>query len=326
MTSVLRLGHRPERDKRMTTHVCLTARAFGAEEVLMPRLDSRVEKTITDVTGRFGGEFKLEEEGEWRSYIREWKGTTIHLTMYGEDIDDLDMTRIEDPLIIVGAEKVPAEVYDMADHNIAVGNQPHSEVAALSVFLDRYNTRKIEDIPGRRIGVLPSKEGKRVVDYDKIPSLNECYAFMIEKDMHIDIIGHSLHVLDRTLELHERYGGDLRLLTAGAMLHDIGRTLTQGVDHGVKGAEMIRKEGWEEELARIVERHVGGGITKVEAKKQGLPVRSYIPETLEEKLVCHADNTAGGRERFEDLINRVEEAGHSESAERMRKLAGEFDH
>lgn len=310
----------------MTTHVCLTARAFGAGEVIMPKIDSRVKRTVSDVTERFGGHFRISEVGDWRNCIREWEGTTIHLTMYGEGIDDLDMNQIEDPLIIVGAEKVPGDVYELADHNIAVGNQPHSEVAALSVFLDRYNSRKMTGIPGRRMAVLPSEEGKRVIDYSKIPSLGECYELLIGRGMEEKIIEHTLEVLDRTLELHKKYGGDLRLLMAGAMLHDIGRTVTHGVAHGVEGAEIIKDKGWDEELARIVERHVGGGITKEEAKEQDLPVRSYIPETLEEKIVCHADNTAGGGDRFEDLIRRMEEAGYSGSVERMKKLAEEFDY
>jgi tRNA (cytidine56-2'-O)-methyltransferase len=71
-----------------------------------------------------------------------------------------------DLLIVVGAEKVPPEVYQAADFNISVGNQPHSEVAALAILLDRLAQGKefSKEFEGGNIKVLPCERGKRVVN------------------------------------------------------------------------------------------------------------------------------------------------------------------
>lgn len=327
LTSVLRLGHRPERDKRMTTHVALTARALGAKSVYIENLDSKTKNTLKDVTDRFGGEFSVFSAGDKYGIIDDWEGDVVHLTMYGEDVDGFfEENELKDPLIVVGSKKVPGKVYETSDYNVAVGNQPHSEVAALAIFMDRFNGRQISDIKGGDISVLPSKGGKRVVDYSNVPDAGECYRFAIEQGMDGSLMEHTMAVLDRTLELHERWGGDLKLLIAGAMLHDIGRTVTHDVDHGVEGAKLVKEQGWHDEIENIVKKHIGGGITKEEAVEQGLPPKDYVPKTLEEKLICLADKTAGGRERFEDMLKRTEEAGFQESAGRMRKLAEEFEY
>ncbi len=311
----------------MTTHVGLTARAFGADSFFIPNEDKKIFKTLKDVTERFGGDFEVKEKKDWKELVKTWSGTVIHLTMYGQSIDTFFSKNedLEDPLIIVGAEKVPKDVYDIADHNVAVGSEPHSEVAALAVFLDRYNGRELPKLRKGDISVLASERDKRVIDNSKIPNAETCFKFAKENGMDEGLLQHTMSVLQRTLELHEKHGGDLQLLIAGALLHDIGRTRSHGVDHGVLGGDMIRDEGWEEELARIVECHVGGGLTREEAEELDIPTKDYLPETVEEKIVCHADNTAGGEERFQGLIQRVEEDGNQKSAARMRRLAEEFE-
>ena len=82
---------------------------------------------------------------------------------------------------------------------------------------------------------------------------------------------------------------DKETVIAGALLHDIGRTRTQTVMHGVQGAEILEKEGVDKKVVEIVRRHVGAGISAEEAKKLGLPDFDYIPRTLEERIVCFAD-------------------------------------
>ena len=57
---ILRLGHRPERDKRITTHVALTARAFGAKGIFVSTKDEVLENSIRSVVDRFGGDFTIE--------------------------------------------------------------------------------------------------------------------------------------------------------------------------------------------------------------------------------------------------------------------------
>jgi len=159
---VLRLGHRPARDKRTTTHVCLAARALGAARVIVSTKDASVERSVRGVVSRFGGAFSVETGVAWRRVLAAWRGTVVHLTMYGEPLDQA-LPRIprEDVLVVVGAEKVPGEVFGRADFNVAVGNQPHSEVAALAVFLDRFlggaGLRRAFDGPLR---IVPSRRGK----------------------------------------------------------------------------------------------------------------------------------------------------------------------
>ena len=161
---VLRMGHRPGRDKRVTTHVCLTARAFGAEGVLVTTRDSGLERTVRRVVAKFGGAFTIETGVSWRRALRGWRGPVAHLTMYGEPLD-VALPRIPsaDVLVVVGAEKVPGEVFALADFNVAVGNQPHSEVAALAVFLDRFlqGAGVRRSFPGPT-EIVPSRRGKKV--------------------------------------------------------------------------------------------------------------------------------------------------------------------
>ncbi|MEW6070760.1 MAG: tRNA (cytidine(56)-2'-O)-methyltransferase [Candidatus Thermoplasmatota archaeon] len=166
--SVLRLGHRPQRDKRTTTHVCLVARAFGASEVFITTKDSKIEETIEKVVAKFGNDFKLYFCKNWQSLIKNWNGIKVHLTMYGERINTAlaRIPRDKDLLVIVGAEKVPSIVFDLANFNIAVGNQPHSEVAALAVFMDRFLKGKElnKDFKGAKLKIIPTKKGKSVIE------------------------------------------------------------------------------------------------------------------------------------------------------------------
>lgn len=139
--AVLRLGHRPGRDERMTTHVGLTARALGADRVILPAIAGEAAATIEEVTDRFGGPFTVETTASPDRILRDWDSRIVHLTMYGEPIQT-KLHAVKDAhttpmLVAVGAAKVAIDVYDLATWNIAITNQPHSEVAALAVFLDR---------------------------------------------------------------------------------------------------------------------------------------------------------------------------------------------
>ena len=153
----------------MTTHVGLTARALGADRVIFPGNASDAVATAEDITDRFGGPFTVETADAPRSVLRGWEGRIAHLTMYGERVQDVEdavrAARREAPLlVVVGAEKVPFDVYETADWNVAVTNQPHSEVAGLAVFLDRlFEGRELDrewtDADRR---VVPRVTGKQV--------------------------------------------------------------------------------------------------------------------------------------------------------------------
>ncbi len=172
---VLRLGHRPERDKRVTTHVALVARAFGANGLILEGVcDEGLEESIRGVVARWGGPFHYECGVPGKAYVRRWRregGEVIHLTMYGVNVDDVIWRIRSSPrpkLIVVGAEKVERFYYEEADYNVAIGNQPHSEVAALAVFLDRLFrggwTRIVYE--EAKLVVRPSLRGKRVEKAD----------------------------------------------------------------------------------------------------------------------------------------------------------------
>lgn len=170
---VLRYGHRPGRDDRMTTHVGLTARALGADRVVLPGNAGQSAETVEDITDRFGGPFEVELTDELDATIRDWDGVVVHLTMYGEPVQDVESdvreAHADRPLlVVVGGEKVPFEVYEQADWNVGVTNQPHSEVAGLAVFLDRlFDGRELEqDYEDAEQRVVPQALGKRVEDVE----------------------------------------------------------------------------------------------------------------------------------------------------------------
>jgi tRNA (cytidine56-2'-O)-methyltransferase len=166
--AILRIGHRPERDQRVTTHVGLTARALGAKGMYLAASDKGVVRSIADVVERWGGEFFCEDNAKWRTCIKEWKasgGTVVHLTMYGLNLPDVigDVRAHRKILVIVGAEKVPGEIYGLADYNVAVTGQPHSEISSLALFLDHLfsGSELKHEFPGAKIRIVPSLAGKR---------------------------------------------------------------------------------------------------------------------------------------------------------------------
>ena len=168
---ILRMGHRIPRDERVTTHVCLTARALGADGVYVSDThDGQLVDTVKKVAEEFGGKFTVESGTPWRSTIVNWKkskGRVIHLTAYGRPLPDVIKeirSTNSDKLIVVGAEKMPGEVFQLADWNVAVTNQPISEVSALGIFLDwLYDHQMTREFPGARKKIVPSAHGKSVV-------------------------------------------------------------------------------------------------------------------------------------------------------------------
>ena len=170
--TVLRLGHRIGRDKRLTTHVALAARAFGADAIIITGdRDDKVLASIRRVAELWGGDFQAEHREDWRQVIRDFKArgsVVIHLTMYGLPLKDVidELRRLKDEkdlLVVVGGPKVEKEVFYMSDYNVAVTNQPHSEVSALAVFLDWLHEGKEQEkeFKNAKLKVVPQKLGKR---------------------------------------------------------------------------------------------------------------------------------------------------------------------
>ena len=127
-----------------------------------------------------------------------------------------------------------------------------------------------------------------------IPSVGEAMAIHAKCKTGVYIVRHCEAVAmaaEFMADAAERRGRslDTKAVIAGALLHDIGRTRSQTVRHGVEGAEILEKEGVDMKVVEIVRRHVGAGISPEEARKLGLPDHDYIPRTLEERIVCFAD-------------------------------------
>jgi len=167
---VLRLNHRP-RDKRVTTHVCLTARAFGANGVIIADTSAgEIVNKVNRLNRDWGNEFWVIDSLPTAQAIKLWRsmgGTTINLSMYGEDlrtvISDLYYIHyilLKPILVIVGGAKVPSQIYEEADYNVSITDQPHSEIAALAVFLDKLVGGKWPQHRNGRIKVIPSLKGK----------------------------------------------------------------------------------------------------------------------------------------------------------------------
>ena len=171
MIGVLRLGHRVSRDKRISSHVFLTARSFGADfGILTGDRDENIIESLDETVKRWGGGFKVEYSDNYVKIINEFKSKgfkTVHLTIYGLPIMDKisELKSFKDLLIIVGGSKVPREVYTLSDYNISVGSQPHSEVAALAVFLHEYYEGKELGLvfSNAKLIVEPQEKGKKVV-------------------------------------------------------------------------------------------------------------------------------------------------------------------
>lgn len=169
--SVLRLGHRIFRDARITTHVFLVARALGAKEGFYTgEKDSSLEESVSRVAEQWGGKFRIRYVESRSRFLKEWKrkGCIAHLTVYGLPIEKV-IPRIRKSgkplLVVVGGEKVEPEVYQLADWNVSVSGQPHSEVAALALFLDRfYKGKELEKkFPKASLKVIPQERGKKVI-------------------------------------------------------------------------------------------------------------------------------------------------------------------
>ena len=178
---VLRYGHRRLRDARASTHVALVARALGAKGIIFEgERDDALMERLRKIAKDWGGDFEVRYTSDWMKEIEKFKvdgGWVAHLTMYGQELTEViaEVRKQKkdgvqrDGLVMVGSQKVPTEAYRLADFNISVTNQPHSEIAALALFLDHYfqgMELKLE-FEGAQRRIVPSKMGKNVIMCDE---------------------------------------------------------------------------------------------------------------------------------------------------------------
>jgi uncharacterized protein (TIGR00295 family) len=161
---------------------------------------------------------------------------------------------------------------------------------------------------------------------DYIPDPEKCIKLLKISGCSDRVIRHCKAVRDIAVKIAMKTDADVKLVEASALLHDIGRANTHGIRHAVEGAIIGRKLGLSESIVKIIERHIGAGLPADEAKKLGLPVKDYIPQTLEEKIVSHADNLIDNckRQTIEHEVERALKDGYYEYADRLIKLHKEL--
>jgi len=166
---VLRIGQRVVRDDRVTTHVALVSRAFGAARIYMNEINPEIKDTIERINETWGGDFEIVMIDGWKKTLRERIDdgfAAVHLTMYGEPVRKASerIAGEDKVLVVVGAEKVPRGVYELSKYNVAVASQPHSEIGALAVLLDRIQGgRQFEKSFGNaKRTIVPAGRGKDV--------------------------------------------------------------------------------------------------------------------------------------------------------------------
>ncbi len=127
------------------------------------------------------------------------------------------------------------------------------------------------------------------------PDYVTCIRLLLSHSTPSNVISHSIQTTQTALKAAKKIKEqgkliDCNFILVGSLLHDIGRCKSHRIDHGIIGAQLLRKEGLPEEVAKIAENHLFAGITKHEAVNLGLPFRNYLPVTLEEKIITYADN------------------------------------
>jgi tRNA (cytidine56-2'-O)-methyltransferase len=165
---VVRVGHRYVRDYRTLTHLCLVSRALGAEAIYLEEVERELEKTVGEVNRTWGGDFAVLE-GRWKRLFQEANAegrAVVHLTMYGTPLQDeiAELRERESFLLAVGGPKVPGEVYKLADYNVAVTSQPHSEIAAVAITVHELQRgEELKKVFGDyKLKIIPSAKGKQV--------------------------------------------------------------------------------------------------------------------------------------------------------------------
>lgn len=163
---VLRVGHRPGRDPRLTTHLALAARALGARRMHLHPPDPELAVRVGQVARGWGGSFAVVPAPDWKRVVREFEGAVVHLTMYGRPFESIlpRLVTNDRVLLVVGGAKVPPDLFRLSTYNVAVGSQPHSEVAAVAVLLDRLvGPAPPASFAGAERRVVPRARGKQVV-------------------------------------------------------------------------------------------------------------------------------------------------------------------
>ncbi|MCK4614106.1 MAG: HDIG domain-containing protein [Thermoplasmata archaeon] len=158
---------------------------------------------------------------------------------------------------------------------------------------------------------------------DAIPTHEECIQILKDAGAPQELIDHAEAVAKLALEIAELIvETNHDLVEAGALLHDLGRIKSHGIDHGIIGGEMAKELELPESLQNIITNHIGAGLTEDDAKELGITPGNYIPQSIEEKIVAHADNLIDDTERIgiEEYIRKFIDEEQYKVARRVINL------
>ena len=161
---------------------------------------------------------------------------------------------------------------------------------------------------------------------EKIPSPKECLNYLEISGCTEEVINHCKAVRDIAVKIAKKANADVMLVEAGALLHDIGRSKTHNINHAIEGVKIAIEIGLPDVIINIIKKHIGAGLESDEAKQLGLPEKDYIPDTLEEKIVCHADSLIDNnrKQTIEHAIEKALAEGHTEYARRLASMHKEL--
>lgn len=147
-----------------------------------------------------------------------------------------------------------------------------------------------------------------------IPSEDECIELLMEAGCKRRVVIHCCTVEAVAKEIVSRVkGADPDLVAAGALLHDIGRSVDHSIMHAYIGSQIVQAHGLPQPIVDIVRKHTGAGLDAEDVEELGLPDADYMPRTLEEKIVAHADN----------MVSDNKVVKHSHSSDKLRNKGAE---
>lgn len=161
-----------------------------------------------------------------------------------------------------------------------------------------------------------------------VPTREQCMGILRDVGCEEKVIQHCQLVeavaLGFAKAINESHHGQVNelLVTAGALLHDLGRAKTHDIEHVVWGVQMAQELDVDPFVVEIIRKHVGGGLTPYDAEQLGLPAWNMMPSTWEEKVVNHADSLVGerGRRTIKKTLKHIRNVGMPNWYKRVREM------
>lgn len=157
----------------------------------------------------------------------------------------------------------------------------------------------------------------------RIPTDRECVEFLVDEGCRRRVVVHCCTVRAVAEEMVDHIeGADRDLVVAGALLHDIGRSVDHTIMHAYIGAQIAQRLGLPQELVDIIRKHTGAGLDEQDVEELHLPPADYMPSTLEEKIVAHADNLVSDNRvvTHEHSVSKLISKGAFRGADRVEML------